>query len=137
MNHYILDACALLAVLNKEDGAEPVRDILDQAKSSTAMVNMNIVNLLEVYYGVFREYGKEIADNILYNVKSSGIVIIETISENVFAEAGRLKATYKISIADSFALAEASVSGALLLTSDHHELDAVEKVEDIKFYWIR
>ena len=53
-------------------------------------------------------------------------------------EAGRLKACYRISIADSVALAEASVSWGRLLTADHHEFDAVEKKEgNIGFCWIR
>ena len=52
-------------------------------------------------------------------------------------EAGRLKATYKISLADSVALAEAFVSGGTLLTADHHELDVIEKHEKIQFQWIR
>ena len=52
-------------------------------------------------------------------------------------EAGRLKATYRISLADSIALAEASVSGGILLTADHHELELVEKNENIVFHWIR
>jgi hypothetical protein len=35
------------------------------------------------------------------------------------------------------ALAEASVSGGSLVTSDHHEFDPVQKAEDISFVWIR
>lgn len=138
MSVYILDACALLAVLNGENGAEPVKDIIEQAKTDSVKVSMSIINLLEVYYGVLRECGKEIADSIILKVKASAIEIIETISADVFKEAGRLKASYRISIADSIALAEASVSGCSLLTSDHHEFDMVEQSESgIKFHWIR
>jgi predicted nucleic acid-binding protein len=54
-----------------------------------------------------------------------------------FAEAGRLKATYKISIADAVVLAQASVSGGAVVTADHHELDVVEQNESIAFKWIR
>jgi len=59
------------------------------------------------------------------------------ITDEIFMEAGRLKASYKISLADSFALAEASTSGGILLTADHHEFDAVEKRENISIFWIR
>jgi predicted nucleic acid-binding protein len=138
MKHYVLDACALLAVFNKEDGGELVRDIIEQAKTDDATsVRMNIINLLEVYYGLYREYGKEVADNIMYKIKTSPIEIIETITEDVFGEAGRLKASYKISMADSIALAEASVSDGSLVTSDHHEFDVVEMAENISLYWFR
>jgi PIN domain nuclease of toxin-antitoxin system len=137
MSRYVLDACALLAVLNKENGAEPVEDIIGRAGTGSARVSMNIVNLLEVYYGVFRKGGKKIADEMLLMVDASPIEVVGTISGDVLKEAGRLKASYKISVADSMALAEASVSDGILVTSDHHELNAVEASEKIKFDWFR
>ncbi|MCL1820690.1 MAG: PIN domain-containing protein [Oscillospiraceae bacterium] len=137
MKKYYLDACALLAVLNEEDGGEFVRDIIGQAKVGSVKVSMNIINLFEVYYGILRKGGKEIANDILLKIKESDINIIETISEEVLKEAGRLKASYKMSVADSMAVAEASVNNGTLLTSDHHELGAVEKSESIKIHWIR
>ena len=137
MSKYILDACALLAVLNKEDGGDKVRKIINQAITDSTEIRMNIVNLLEVYYGIFRDCGKDVAENIIANVYESPVEIIDTISDDVFKEAGRLKATYKISLADSIALAESSASGYELLTSDHHEFDVVEQSEKIVFHWIR
>ena len=137
MIRYVLDACALIAVLNKEDGADSVREIIEQAEIGAVKVSMNIINLLEVYYGLYREYGKEVADNILLEVEANPIEVMDTISEDVLKEAGRLKASYKMSVADSMAVAEASVSNRILVTSDHHELKAVETSENIKFHWFR
>ena len=57
--------------------------------------------------------------------------------EDKITEAGRLKATYKISLADSFALAQTKISNGVLLTSDHPEFDVIENKEPIKFLWIR
>jgi len=48
-----------------------------------------------------------------------------------------LKSTYRISLADSLALAESSLSGAMLITSDHHEFDVIEAAENINFNWFR
>ncbi|MDR2589930.1 MAG: PIN domain-containing protein [Oscillospiraceae bacterium] len=137
MSEYIIDACALIAVLNKEEGAEFTRDLINQANEGDITISMNIINLLEVYYGIRRELGNDIASKVLFSVRESSINIIETISQAVFEEAGRLKSTYKISLADSLALAEASLANAFLLTSDHHEFDIIEKSENIKFNWIR
>jgi predicted nucleic acid-binding protein len=134
---YVLDACALIAFLTDEAGGDKVSTLLEQAYLEKALIRMNSLNLLEVYYGLYREYGKEYADDELTMIKKLPVTINPGISDEVFNEAGRLKATYKISLADSVALAEASVSGASLLTADHHELDAVEKRETIKLYWIR
>ena len=38
MSKYVLDACALLAVLNKEDGGESVKEIIEQAKDDSTEV---------------------------------------------------------------------------------------------------
>ena len=135
--HFVLDACALIALLQNEEGDKVVDEIIEKAQEQTISVSMNKFNLLEVYYGTYRRYGKEQADTTLQNMAYFPIKIISEIANDVFKEAGRLKGTYKISIADSIALAEASVSGGALLTCDHHEMDIIEKSENIKFLWIR
>jgi predicted nucleic acid-binding protein len=77
------------------------------------------------------------ADVELAMIKKLPVVINREISDELFITAGKLKASYRMSIADSIALAEAFVSDGMLLTADHHELDVVEHCENIKFYWIR
>jgi len=134
---FVLDACALIALINKEDGAEIIEDVLKRAQAGNVSIIMNKLNFLEVYYDLYRSYGEEVADKLIRNINKPPIVIHSELSDTVFKEAGRLKASYKISIADSIALGEAIVSGGQLLTSDHHEFDLIEKSEDIKFYWIR
>ena len=134
---YILDACALIAYLNDENGAETVENIFHQTLNGRTSVVMGIVNLLEVYYGVLREVGAYKADEILKICRSLLIGIISSISDEVFKEAGRVKASYRISLADSLALGLALTTGDFLLTADHHEFDAIEEKESIKFFWIR
>ena len=48
-----------------------------------------------------------------------------------------METTYKMSLADSIAVAEAKTRKAQLLTSDHHELDYLEEKGEARFYWIR
>ncbi|MDR1133725.1 MAG: PIN domain-containing protein [Synergistaceae bacterium] len=134
---YILDACAIIALLKDEAGSEEVSTIFNDAFKGETLISMNKINLLEVYYDVYRSAGKETADNVLFELSKRPITVVPEISDSVFAEAGRLKATYKISLADSIALAEASVSGGSLVTADHHEFDSIEKHESIRFHWIR
>jgi predicted nucleic acid-binding protein len=134
---FVLDACAMLAVLANEAGADIVVGIYKKAASGEVTLLMNKLNLLEVYYNLFREYGKDHAGNFLDIVRHSPIVVNHEITDSVFMEAGRLKASYKISLADSIALAETLVSGGTLLTADHHEFDALEGKESISFSWIR
>ena len=134
---YILDACAIFALMADEVGAGVVYDVIDRAYAGESLVYMNKLNLLEVYYGLYREYGRVFAGETLTEIKQLPISIISEMTDAVFEESARLKAHYKMSLADSVALAEASVSGASLVTSDHHEFDIVDQKEKIHFLWIR
>ena len=137
MRHYVLDACCLLALLQDEPGADKVAEAINAAYNGKATISINKLNLLEVYYNAYRSLGRQQADTMLAEFIKRPVTIHHEITDDVFAEAGRLKATYRISLADAIALAEASVSGRELLTADHHELDIVEKNEKICFHWIR
>ena len=137
MIRYVLDACALIALLQDEQGADVVAAAFNAISHGEAEIIMNKINLLEVYYDAYRLRSKEQAGLMLSEFKKRPITINAEISDEIFNEAGRLKATYKISLADSFALAQAIVSGAELLTSDHHEFDPIEGKEGLRFCWIR
>lgn len=135
---FVLDACALIAFLNDEPGKDTVREVLRQSLNNGSLVIMSKLNILEVYYDVYRRCGEAAAADMLDTVAVSPIFVKSEISDEVLKEAGRLKASYRISIADSIALAETSVLKGSLLTSDHHEFDAIEKSDGgIRFHWIR
>jgi PIN domain nuclease of toxin-antitoxin system len=134
MKRYVLDACALIAVLNDEPGREVVESIVN---SEDADVTMHALNLLEVYYDVYRCCGQGTADDFLRKIQATPVRILYQLSAEVFREAGRLKATYRISLADAIALAQASTTDSELLICDHHEFDSVERSESIPFFWIR
>ena len=132
-----MDACALLALLRNEPGADIVAATINDTNNNEAEIIMNKVNLLEVYYDLYRTIGKDKADEVLTEIKKRPLTINAEITDEIFYEAGRLKASHKISLADSFALAQAIVSGGELMTSDHHEFDPIEGQEVIGFCWIR
>jgi predicted nucleic acid-binding protein len=136
---YVLDACALIAVFNIEAGAEKVRRLLlnATAREDGTVVYINPVNLLEVYYDRLKIVGYGRAEEILRWIYASAIQIHETITPSILREAGRLKTAYSMSLADSFACATASCLNATLVTSDHKELEAVERGESIHFFWFR
>jgi len=134
---FILDACALIAYFNDEKGADVVSDCLRGLVDGSIILIMHKINLLEVYYGFYRESGKILADEMFTEVIESGIEIIDIISNTVFTTAGRLKSSYRISLGDAVLLAQASASCAAVLTCDHHEFDPIELAEPIDFRWIR
>jgi ribonuclease VapC len=138
VNQYIFDACALIALANKERGGEIARELIYQAEAGEAAVCISIVNLFEVYYKLIQQKGTEQADTFIKSVLyASPIEIIDTVSVNVFQEAARFKTAYKISLADSFALVCALCMDGVLVTADHHELDTVEQSGSVRFLWIR
>ena len=134
---YILDACALIAYFKKETGFEHIIRFLEQADDEEISLSMHKLNLLEVYYGFYRDDGKEKAEAILKDSFSLPIIIVDELNDSLFREAGRLKALYDISFADSIALALASVRRGSLITADHHDFDIIEHKEEILFSWIR
>ena len=137
MTTYVLDACAMLAVLSNEPGADVVDDIYEKASSGAVDLAMNKLNLLEVYYDLLRTYGKDRADEVLEEIRQLPIKFYSELSDDMFFEAGRLKTTYKISVADSIALAQAITINGTIVTADHHEFDVIEEKESISIHWIR
>jgi len=137
MKSYVLDACALIAYLHNEQGALNVADVFRQISNENAIAFMHKTNLLEVYYDAINRKNERFARVIFDKICQKPIKIISDISNPLLFEAGRLKANYKISLADSIALATAFIYESELVTCDHHELDEIENKENIKFFWIR
>jgi len=138
MQNYLLDACALLALLDNEEGADVVYGLLDSANSKEINLTMNAANLIEVYYDRIRKVGSEDADNTIRNIiETFPISIIEELNPAIVREAAYFKATGKMSFADSILVATARYTGATVVTCDHIELEPVEKQGNIPFLWIR
>jgi predicted nucleic acid-binding protein len=138
LDSYTLDACAVIALLNKEDGGEIVNDLFQRAVKAPADValNMNIINLSEVYYGYIRDFGQAIADDYLSRILAYPVKVINVITDRVFREASRLKGVYNIPIADCYACATAMWAQSALVTSDHNDLEQIEQHEPLSFLWL-
>ena len=137
MDRYILDACALLALIYKEDGDEMVKSTLKRASIGAVTVYMNKLNMYEVYYDVVRSKGLQQAETVYDMVLKSPVQIIDGISDSVLRQGVQFKTKYRMSLADSVLLGQATELAASVVTSDHHELGVVEKNENIKFAWTR
>ena len=136
-NIYVFDACALIALINDEDGSDKVEIILKEAMDEKAEIYMSTINILEIYYGIYREEGQDKADETYQRIMKQPINIIDVIEEKVLKIAGRIKANYRLSLADSIVLGLAITKSAVVVTSDHHEFDIIEEKEQIAFAWIR
>jgi len=138
MNNYILDACAAIALLNDEIGADVVSEVFHEAQSGNASVHMSAINLLEVHYGYNCDKGKDFADKVIALFRRLPVNIIHEFSDDALSEASRVKTQYgRMSLADSVLLGTAKVLGAAVVTCDHHEMDKIDVAGELSFQWIR
>lgn len=106
-----LDSWAILAWL---DGEEPALSRVDAVIGSRPFVSW--VNLVEVYYRVERDHGREAADDTLTALRRQLSPDLPGIARMI--EAARLKTRAPIALADCFAAATAAARGLVLLTGD-------------------
>jgi len=134
---YILDACALIAYIDFEDGATVIEDLIDRASIGEIHVYINCVNFLEVYYHTLGLYGKQKAKQLVSYIKDSDINVIFENNMDILIEAGRIKSCNKLSLADSIGLATSIVYKGCFVTADYHELETVKKKESLNIIWFR
>ena len=134
---YCLDACALIAFLCDEQGADVVEQLLIEAERKNISLIMHKINLLEVYYGIEKSEGKARADEILKSIYELPIAFIDKINDRIFFTASYFKSNYRLSLADAIALATSKTRKAKLVSSDHHEFDILERNNEINIKWIR
>jgi PIN domain nuclease of toxin-antitoxin system len=139
MTSYVLDACAMVALINGEEGAETVDSLFKQAVKGEIKLYISIINLLEVYYGFIGNIGIVKTQEIMNVIDETPLVVISTISQQTYHEAARIKgAHHKLFLADSVGIATAAELSGQFVTSDHHELDAIANKEaSLKFFWFR
>jgi predicted nucleic acid-binding protein len=124
-------------VLAMEKGAENIRDLFQKTVDRQALLIMNKFNFLEVYYKIYKAYGKKEADDLLKTMEQMPITIKDILTNEVFKEAGKLKSKYKLSLADSIAVAETVINKGSLVTADHHEIEPIEIAEKLNITWFR
>jgi len=134
---YVFDSCALISYLHNETGSDIIVELLKKVIDRECAIYMNIVNLIEVHYANIRSLGAEQAAVILEKILSVPIQVVSDISDTVFQQTARLKASYKCSLADAIGLATAIELSGTFVTADHHELEAVASKETLDFLWFR
>jgi uncharacterized protein len=120
---YVFDACAVIAFLQREPGAEVVAEILKNPRNRCLI---HAINAIEVYYDIYRRSGEEEASALGDLLATTGIELVETTPSPLWTSAGRLKAQWRrVSLADCIVLSLALIEKGTVLSSDHHELDPI------------
>jgi len=132
---FVLDSCALIALIKNEPGGEVVDSILSDKDNSCAI---HALNLCEVYYDIVRLTSEKRAKEIINKFVLGGIDIREDMDADFWQDAGNLKAAQaRISLADCICVALANRLGVVILTSDHHEFESVSEKKLCKVRFIR
>jgi predicted nucleic acid-binding protein len=134
-----LDACSLIAYLAKEPGWDKLFELFYRAANAEVDLYIHALNLYEVYYDIQRRAGREAATGFLSTFEESYayIGVFGFINNTLSQTAAHYKLNYTMSLADSIALATASLLQASLITADHHEFDPIEKAQEATFFWFR
>ena len=123
MRHLVFDSYPVLAWLYEEPMAEFVDRLLRLVPAGHVTAGISMINLGEVYYSVGRRDGVLRAERVLTELSELGWAL-HPVSNEVVLAAARLKARFRISYADAFALACAQEQDAELVTGDPELLAA-------------
>jgi predicted nucleic acid-binding protein len=87
---------------------------------------IHAINLCEVYYDVIRNSSQQKADEMLNNLRATGLIFRDDIEQSFWKLVAQYKATIRrVSLADCFALALTKRLNGTLVTSDHKEFDPI------------
>ena len=110
---FLLDTSVLLTLIEDEDGAARVEQILREES-----VFITWMSLLEVYYITQQERGQTEAERRHALLKSVPVTFLWQVDEPMLLTAARLKASYRLSLADTIIAAYAIRQQAILLHKD-------------------
>lgn len=134
MDH-VLDACAMIAFLRGERGADGVAALLSNPEHTCYA---HAVNLCEVFYDFVRASDLRTARSALRDLSRVGVISRRDMGRRFWQQVGELKGTIRrVSLADCFAIALAQSLNAPVVTSDHGEFDALVARKTCRVVFIR
>ena len=131
--NFVLDACAMIAFLRGERGAEVVTDLLND---SAARCLAHAINVCEVYYDFIRAADERTATSAIRDLAKAGIYTRRDLGASFWKGVGLLKGNIRrVSLADCFAIQLSKRVGGSVVTSDHHEFDPLvgRRICDVTF----
>lgn len=134
---FVLDTSALLTFLYDEPGRDRVEALLLRAVDGQVAVRLHRIHMGEAYYVLYRKGGEGTAEAMVDDVQRLPIIVEDRVSPVLMREAAKIKASYKLSYADAFAVGLAKVRGGTLISSDRKEFGPLESAAVIKVLWVR
>lgn len=100
MDIFVLDACAYIAFLRKEQGFEKILSLINKVSNKHTTIIIHTVTIAEVYYDFLKLSGKQRADSVLTDTYKLPVVILPEVTPELIQHVGYFKSHYKISFAD-------------------------------------
>ncbi len=110
---FLLDTSAILTFLEDENGAERVERLLRREETL-----LPFTVLLETYYITLQEHPEDVAEWRYALLKQLPVTFLWNMDEPTLFTAGRLKARFRISLADAINAAFAIEHDAILVHKD-------------------
>ena len=131
---FVLDTSALFAFIQDEGGADRVQRILVAAQNGECSAYISFISLAELLYVTWQEEGESPAQALVAQVKSLPLSIIES-EERLTLAAGRIKASFRLSLGDAFIAASAQIVSGTLVHKDPEftPLSGVVLLEELPF----
>lgn len=117
MKSYVLDASAVLDLLENGPGAGRVEQLLADADSGKNTIAMSVLNWGEVFYNIWRHHGEEDARSAIAELSRLPVEIVPVDQEQAL-KAGEIKALHKLSFVDCVAGSLAELRNSILVTAD-------------------
>jgi len=131
-DRYVLDAYAILAVLEDEPGAAAVAKIFT---GQAAEFLLSLVNLGEAYYITLRRKGEDAAEQLVNSIFAEESLTLVDASWARIKNAARIKSGGGLSYADSFVVSLAMEIKAPVITGDP-EIRKIAGERGIGLIWI-
>jgi len=126
---FVLDTSALLTLREDEAGADEVESILRKAEKGEFEVYLSFMTLMELCYRLWQDKGERFAKEILAETRA--LPIQEISQENdLLIKASRIKASFRLSVADSWIIATAWQKKAKLVHKDP-EFEQVRQIVEL------
>ena len=121
----VFDTETLLAFYLGEPAGKNVERRLVETMNGEIKGYLNIVNLTELYYILYRK-NPEIAEEKERNIRGYGVEIVPVEDNDLWREAAKTKGKHALSLADAFAVATAKAKNATLLVGRDPEFDGLD-----------
>ena len=114
---HVLDANAILNLVEDSGGAERVERLCQEARRGAALLSISVANWGEVFYYMWQRHGEEKARRTTGNLSRLPLDLVAVDLPQVLI-AGEIKAVHKIPYVDCLAAALAEIRQSVLVTSD-------------------